>query len=249
MYRDIVPGGGDTATPINIVHRIDLVERVAPLAGLKILDCGCGAGGYLKELAGRGGDVWGIEYNAGKVAQCLAAGGDPKRVQVGSVEALPFADAAFDLVFMNEVIDHVACEAAALAEVRRVLKPGGVLALFAPNRFYPFETHGCRFKAGNREISHLLPFIPWIPLAIGMRFLKYYARNYWPWELRAKIAAAGLTVIAQEFVWQTFENKSGHSPLFLQHAGAVLRRLALTLERFPLLKRFGVSALVFARKP
>ncbi|MDX9944967.1 MAG: class I SAM-dependent methyltransferase [Azonexus sp.] len=248
MYRDIFPGGADTASKINVIHRLDLVERVITLPGLRVLDCGCGAGGYFPEFIRRGADVHGIEYLPEKVEKYLATGGDPSRIQVGNIDDMPFPDEAFDLVFMNEVIDHVPDEKKALTEIRRVLKPGGLLVVFAPNRFYPFETHSCQLRAWRREVSHLTPFIPWIPLALANRFLRFYARNYWPWEVRSLLRSTGYEITYRAYAWQTFENKGGYAPTLLQRLSTPLRHLSLLLEKIPLLRCFGVSSMTIAKK-
>src|SRR5207253_2879063 len=54
----------------------------------------------------------------------------------GDALALPFADATFDRVIVSEVLEHVTEDAAAIAELRRVLKPGGTVAVTVP-RWYP----------------------------------------------------------------------------------------------------------------
>jgi len=68
------------------------------------------------------------------------AGGQPVARAAG--EHLPFADGTFDLILSHEVLEHVADDRKAVAEVTRVLRPGGRAVLFVPNRGYPFETHG-----------------------------------------------------------------------------------------------------------
>jgi ubiquinone/menaquinone biosynthesis C-methylase UbiE len=249
-YRDnIKPGGADTGMPLNVAHRIDIARQYVSLEGKRILDCGCGCGEYLKVMEQYSENISGIEYEAAKVQRYYDAGGDRNKVRVGNVEQLEFEDNTFDFVFMNEVLDHVADQERALGEVSRVLKPGGVLAIFTPNRFYPFETHGVGLKANGRDISHLWPFIPWIPLSVGNRLFTYYARNYWPWELKRLVRGAGLGVVEQGYAWQTFENNTHRLPRVLALVAPVLRKLARLLEMTPVLKMFGVSLLVIARKP
>ena len=79
----------------------------------------------------------------------------------GVGEQLPFAQGYFDLVLSHEVIEHVQDDRQALAEMVRVLRPGGRLVLFCPNRGYPFETHGIywrgRYHFGN------IPLVNWLP--------------------------------------------------------------------------------------
>jgi ubiquinone/menaquinone biosynthesis C-methylase UbiE len=54
---------------------------------------------------------------------------------------LPFADSSFDRTFVNEVLEHISDEGQTLNELRRVLRPGGVLIVISPNRRFPFEGH------------------------------------------------------------------------------------------------------------
>lgn len=247
----IRPAGGDTATPLNLAKRLALIERfAAPLAKQRVLDCGCGAGEYVRALLARGADAFGVEFDAGKLATESAHDGDlAARLSLGDLEALAFPDQSFDLALLNEVLEHVPDDGAALAEVCRVLRPGGRLILLSPTRLYPFETHGVFWRGTGRRVPHTIPGIPWIPLALGTRLFDYWARNYWPWQLRARVERAGLRVIATGAVWQTFENISGHQPGWLAALRPLLRALCTVCERIPGLRAFGVSQLIVAEKP
>ncbi|MGI8906603.1 MAG: class I SAM-dependent methyltransferase [Candidatus Sumerlaeaceae bacterium] len=91
-----------------------------------ILDAGCGTGANLLQLAGIGRGV-GIDLSAD--ALNLTARRHPERLVRGSVLVLPFQDDAFDVVISNDVLYHqwVTDDIAALRELARVLKPGGML--------------------------------------------------------------------------------------------------------------------------
>jgi ubiquinone/menaquinone biosynthesis C-methylase UbiE len=103
-----------------------LLPRLA--AGLDLLDVGCGPGNITVDLAARvaPGRVVGIDLVA--VADQAAA---PENVifTTGDVYALEFADASFDVVHAHQVLQHLTKPVAALKEMRRVLRPGGVLAI------------------------------------------------------------------------------------------------------------------------
>jgi ubiquinone/menaquinone biosynthesis C-methylase UbiE len=247
----IEPAGGDTGTPLNLRKRLAWIERfAAPLAKRRVLDCGCGAGEYVRALLARGADAWGVEFDEKKLAEGAAR--DPAlaaRLSVGDLESLAFPDASFDTALLNEVLEHVPDDRAALAEVRRVLRPGGRLIVLSPTRLYPFETHGVFWRGTAQRVPHTVPGIPWIPLALGTRLFDYWARNYWPWELRGLVERAGLRVIATGALWQTFENISGHQPRWLAAAAPLLRALFGLCERIPGLRAFGVSQLIVAEKP
>lgn len=102
----------------------------APVAGAeRVLAVGCGFGAELDFLAAYGRDV-GTEIERAPARSAHAGG--TRRVAMARAEALPFAPATFGLVAMLDVLEHVAPEAEALAEARRVLAPGGRLLLLVP---------------------------------------------------------------------------------------------------------------------
>lgn len=248
-YGTIAIGGTDTAQPRSVDDRLRLIESFVPLAGKRVLDGGCGAGGYVRALIERGVDAHGIEYDAHKVAQYRAAAAEPDRVQVGDLAAMPFDAGSFDVVILNEVIEHVPDEAAAMREVSRVLRPGGSLVLLSPNRLYPFETHG----VVSRRTRAFVPlaktlFVPYVPVRLGRHVFDYLARNYWPHELRRLVSAAGFSIVGTAYVWQTFENISGSQPRWMKPLVPALRRLMTTLARVPIVRAFGVSQAIFATR-
>jgi SAM-dependent methyltransferase len=244
---EIQVAGGDTATPLNLQKRLDWIRAVAgPLQGKSAIDCGCGAGEYVRALAALGVDAWGIEYNAEKIGEAQRLGELPEgRVAVGDIEAIEFADERFDIALVNEVLEHVPRDDRGIREVHRILKPGGVALIFSPNRLYPFETHGVSLRSGAK-VPHYTPFVPYVPARLGL--FQYWARNYWPWELRALVRAGGFSIERCAYVWQTFENISGRQPRWIAALRPLLRAIARALEATPVLRAFGVSQLIVARK-
>jgi SAM-dependent methyltransferase len=105
------------------------LDRLALPARARILDAGCGSGRTLEELTDYG-EVAGIELNSD--AAELARGRGLGEVQVGRLEALPWADEAFDLITCLDVIEHVPDDVTALGELRRVARPGGWLLVTVP---------------------------------------------------------------------------------------------------------------------
>jgi SAM-dependent methyltransferase len=248
-YDSIQIGGGDTACPLCARKRLDIVKGLVTTPHPKLLDCGCGAGGYVrmfrKEL---GIDAWGVEYAHSKVSEAHRDLELKPFIQQGDLEGIPFADGLFDLAFLNEVLEHVPHETKALREIHRILKPNALLFVSAPNRWFPFETHGLRFKPFPLNIPHYLPFVPYIPVSIGRIVFHYHARNYWPSELRKLTMQCGFSIVRTSFLWPTFENISGHQPWVLRRFKTFLRKAADTVSAYPLIRRFGVSQVLILRK-
>ena len=99
-----------------------------PLRGRRVLDLGCGKGRFAARLREGGAGVVGLDLSAAMLAG--AAGLD--RV-LASARRLPFADGAFDAVVAVEVFEHLTALDSVLGEVRRVLRPGGILAIVDKN--------------------------------------------------------------------------------------------------------------------
>jgi ubiquinone/menaquinone biosynthesis C-methylase UbiE len=105
-----------------------LLERLGPLDGRRVLDLGCGKGRFAARLQDGGAEVVGLDVSAAMLAG--ASGLDRVR---GSARRLPFAGGVFDAVVAVEVFEHLGDVEAALDEVRRVLRPGGLLAVVDKN--------------------------------------------------------------------------------------------------------------------
>lgn len=103
--------------------------------GMRLLDCGSGMGSITLGLAAAvaPGEVDGIDLEPDQVAAATARAkrdGVPNiRFQVGDATAIPFPDETFDTVFSHGVLEHISDPIAAVKEIRRVLKVGGVLAI------------------------------------------------------------------------------------------------------------------------
>ncbi len=247
-YTDILPSGGDTGANLNLNRRFNFILQYVNLAGKMILDCGCGSGDYVLKFLAYSPKVYGIEHELKKVEVFRSRGIRPESVQQGDIEHMNFGDETFDCVLLNEVLEHVPDDLQALKEISRVLKPGGALIVFSPNRLYPFETHAVTLKLASLKIPYFVPFIPYIPLAIGKRVFTYHARNYFPWELRKMLSKTGFQIERQTALWQTFENISGQAPRVIRFLSPFLRKVSWTMEKVPILKLFGVSQAIIARK-
>jgi SAM-dependent methyltransferase len=128
----------------------EILERFTPLAGEKVLEIGSGFGTNLAVwLRHYQMDAYGVEpggegFNQGYIAsrKLLAANGlDPERVINSPGEALPFPDESFDIVYSSNVLEHTDDPRRVVAEAFRVLKPGGLFHMEAPNHLSYFEGH------------------------------------------------------------------------------------------------------------
>ncbi|MFW5641255.1 MAG: bifunctional 2-polyprenyl-6-hydroxyphenol methylase/3-demethylubiquinol 3-O-methyltransferase UbiG [Roseicyclus sp.] len=117
--------------------RLSWFDRQIDWRGRAVLDLGC-AGGFMAEaLDDRGARVTGIDPAAGAVAAAAAHAADARReirYDVGVGEALPYGDGAFDAVVCVDVLEHVEDLVRVLAEVARVLRPGGLFLFDTINR-------------------------------------------------------------------------------------------------------------------
>ncbi len=116
------------------------VQRFVSLRGRAVLDVGCQTGALPIALAHLGAAVTGVDVDEKLLrgARLRAEGhGASARFAVARAEALPFDDARFDVVTFVDVLEHVADPRATMREIARVLRPGGTLYLFAPNRLSP----------------------------------------------------------------------------------------------------------------
>lgn len=106
------------------VHQLagGVVEWLAAQPGERILDLGCGDGQLTQRLAQTGAQVTGVDASAEMAAAARALG---VVAEVGNAEALPYPDRSFDAAFSNAALHWVRNQDAMLAEVHRVLKPGG----------------------------------------------------------------------------------------------------------------------------
>ena len=113
-------------------HAAYLLPRLAP--GMRVLDFGCGPGTITVGLAKlvEPGEVHGLDMEESQIeiARAAAADGghDNAAFHVGNVFDLPFEDSSFDVAHCHAVLMHIPDVQAALAEVKRVLKPGGIVA-------------------------------------------------------------------------------------------------------------------------
>lgn len=112
------------------------LEWLAPPPGLRWLDVGCGNGAFTEQIVTRCAPkgVFGLDPSEGQIAYARSRHGVPNvDFQRGDAEALPFVDATFDIAAMALVISFVPNQARAVAEMRRVVRPGGCVGAYMWN--------------------------------------------------------------------------------------------------------------------
>ncbi|HJS72555.1 MAG TPA: class I SAM-dependent methyltransferase [Acidimicrobiia bacterium] len=145
----------------------------------RVLEVGCGQGHLTKALLERGVDIIGIDANP-QAAE--VAGTD--RVRHMLAEDLDFDDASFDYIVSVHAIEHIPPLEAALAEMARVLEPGGT-AVF----IYPAEPIQGLYAIPTSIILHGTPF----------KAREVHCHKLWPSKLTAMAAPLGLAPVASEF--------------------------------------------------
>jgi len=200
------------------------IEALLPQGALRdggaVLDIGTGSGWIAHYFA---------HHPQLKLAVSAVDANDERAVKDGfsfsrlAGPALPFADASFDVVMSNHVIEHVGGDAEQLGhlrEIRRVLRPGGVLYLAVPNRWSLVEPH------------YRLPLLSWLPAGLAKAYLQATGRGRWydckplgPIESRRLFARAG-------FAWTDVAAQALVELLRLERpAAGVAARLAGMIRR------------------
>jgi len=162
-------------------------DRLHLQPGHRVLDVGAGFGRHAFEVARRGAVIVALDYGEAEmvstrstVAAMVEAGEIPADRFGGALRGdatrLPFPDHCFDVVITSEVLEHIQDDVSAIAEMYRVLKPGGIFAATVPS---------------------------WLPEVINWRLSSEYhapaspgghLRIYSATELAAKLRAAGLQI-------------------------------------------------------
>jgi 2-polyprenyl-3-methyl-5-hydroxy-6-metoxy-1,4-benzoquinol methylase len=218
-------------------RRLDMVRRFVPLEGARILDIGCGIGTYVRRFREFSDEVYGVDVEEERVAE---ASQTLPNISVAPGEALPFPDDFFDLVFSNEVIEHVQDDRRTIEEAVRVTRPGGTIVIFAPNRLYPFETHGAYF--GKRYVFGNIPLVNWLPNPLRNR-LAPHVRAYTRGGIRSLFRGLPVRLVHHRVIYPGFDNITGR----YRRVGGALRRGLYTAEQTPM-HNFGLSHFLVVRK-
>ena len=232
-------------------------DRLGLKPGERILDMGAGAGRHAFEVFRRGADIVALDYSladlkdvSGLFSAMAGAGEVPEGTHSATVNGdgtgLPFGDDTFDFIICSEVMEHIPDDSAAAAELTRVLKPGGLLAVTVPT-FLPE-----RICWALSEEYHA-PFVPGC-----------HVRIFTEVELKNRFSTAGLVPEG------THHAHALHSPYWWLKCAvgptnddnplvqAYLKLLTWDIMKAPKLTRWtekalnpvlGKSLVLYARKP
>ena len=130
-----------------------LTREVAGRDAARILDVGCGTGSNLSAFSGLGHAV-GIDMSTDALGFCRQRG--VERVALSEIETLPFPDATFDVVTAMDILEHTDDDLLALGELRRVVRPGGLLLATVPAYGFLWSEHDEALKHRRRYTAHEL---------------------------------------------------------------------------------------------
>ena len=196
----------------------------------RVLENGCGVGIYLSRLAQYSSMAIGLEFDLPRAQEAHLSG---ERVVNAAGEMLPLPSSTFDFILSHEVLEHVQDDRACAEEMVRILKSGGRMAIFVPNRGYPFETHGVywrgQYKFGN------IPLVNYLPRKLRDR-LAPHVRVYSTRELENLFLGLPVRFVERRIIYGAYDNIIARRPKF----GGLLRGILQGLENSPA-QFFGLS--------
>lgn len=216
-------------------RRFQIIKEHLSLEGRKVLDFGCGTGVYTNRFEEEGARAWGVDIDEESIEKARK-NYDSKFIVS---KEIPFEDDYFDIVFSNEVLEHVENDSVAVEEMLRVLKEGGRLVAFVPNKWFPFETHGMRWR--GEYVFGNIPFLSWAPNFVRDIFAPH-VRIY---TMRGLLSLFnGVDVVEKGWVYPAFDRVERRCSWL----GGFLKKTVPLFERVPLIRRFGISILLVVDK-
>lgn len=193
---------------------------------------GCGTGSYLEKLAPYYENIWGIDIEPSYLKEALLRCATSK-LSLSACEQLPLPDKSMDMVFSHEVLEHVQDDQRAVAEMARVVKPGGFIVIFVPNRWFPFETHG--FFLDGQYCWGNVPLLNYLPSIWRDRFAPHVRIYDIPriWNLYKDLP---LKTVLWTQLWPGFDALARSS----SSAGLLLNALRFLMENTAM-RVFGIS--------
>ena len=132
--------------------------------GLQALDIGCSTGFFSSSLSRAGASVTAFDIDVPGLARASTRFGDEARFVCADGQDMPLQDRSMDIVIFNQIYEHVVDPDAVMSEIRRVLKPDGVVYLGLGNRYCLVEPH------------YRLPLLSWLPRRLANRYVAMTGR-------------------------------------------------------------------------
>ena len=153
-----------------------------PLAQTTWLDIGCGSGGIAATIASQVKSIVGIDPDSWpRWAQFQRIHSNLQLLNE-SVDNLSYPDNSVDVIVCNQVYEHVSNQLYLIAEIYRILKPGGYCYFAGPNLLFPIEPHV------------FWPFVHWLPRQFAIKFMQVFgskgildARSTDYWTLKKRL--------------------------------------------------------------
>ena len=216
-------------------RRLDMIIKAAEKrVGGMILENGCGVGMYVEKLSAFGGRVIGLEYDFDRAADAKV---NSSEIFNAAGEFIPIPASTFDLILSHEVIEHVQDDRAAIREMIRVLKTGGRVVIFCPNRGYPYETHGIFWK-GKYYFGNKL-FVNYLPRALRDK-LAPHVRVYSRRDMQKLFDGLNVKFIKRTVIFGAYDNIIARTGIFGKIIRAVLQFMEATPRKILGLSHFWV---------
>jgi SAM-dependent methyltransferase len=219
-------------------RRLQMIAKWTRLDDAKVLIAGCGVGTYATEIRHRyTPHVEAFDIEADRVIEAQA---ETPHALIAAAEALPYRDNHFDTILSHEVLEHVLDDRKSIQEMVRVLKPGGRVIIFVPNRWYPFETHG-HYWRGEYHFGNT-PLINYLPDVLRNR-LAPHVRAYTAHGLRGLFDGCPVKLVSHQRIYGGYDNIIAR----LGTSGRIIRDTLYRIEGTPL-DKFGLSHLLIMEK-
>jgi SAM-dependent methyltransferase len=213
-----------------------LIEEEMKGAGPPYLDVGAGPGIMKEELSRLvGAPFIGVEYDPEVIVE--------KRLMiVGDGRRLPIRDNSIGFLLLNHILEHVEDSIGLVSEAYRVLKPGGILYIATPNRYFFYEVH------------YKLPFVHWLPKRLRDPFIRIFGRgenfelwllSYFQLEKMLKEAGFVLEDLLPRLLLKKRNALRKRSWRLFSHLLSIFPKKLI----FPLLRFFSPQHMIIARKP
>ncbi len=213
----------------------DVRHLPAPAAGARLLDMGCGSGAFVRRAIKLGYNAEGLEFDAQAVTAAVNEG---LPVREGSLPETGLPQESYDVVMLSQVIEHLHDPLAALREIHRLLKPGGLLWLATPNMDAPGHEHFGVDWRGLEPPRHLVLFsAKALALALGQTGFS---------EVEFKLPGA----VSQWFYQASYRISKNEKPGADISLPGQLKKLAFREDQLSMRNPVaGEELVVMARKP